>query len=207
MVRLGLAVVVFLLTAYWVPPGRCAGLESVTGWVAASSFFLILTWEMILRFDAQQTRYKAAAEDPGRTLVWLIVLASSGYSLFAAVVVLKDARTLAPDLRSLVLALCLMAVGLAWLLTHTAYTLRYAHLYYRDDEEGVGGLDFPGNTDPTYWDFAYFAFTVGMCFQVSDVDVSSPRIRQSVMIHALLSFVYNTTILALAMSVILDFFH
>jgi uncharacterized membrane protein len=60
-------------------------------------------------------------------------------------------------------------VLIAWLLTHTAYTLRYAHLYYRDDEEGIGGLEFPGKEPSDALDFAYFAFTLGMCFQVSDV--------------------------------------
>ncbi|MEO8875996.1 MAG: DUF1345 domain-containing protein, partial [Polyangiaceae bacterium] len=67
-------------------------------------------------------------------------------------------------------------------------------------EEGVGGLVFPGKTEPRYFDFAYFAFTIGMCFQVSDVVVEGSQLRASVLGHALLAFVYNTTILALALN-------
>src|SRR5207248_3368690 len=99
-------------------------------------------------------------------------------------------------------AMCLLAVALAWGLTHTSYALRYAHLYYRDDEEGVGGLVFPCQEPPSYFDFAYFSFTVGMCFQVSDVVVSSPQIRRAVLGQASLAFVYNTTIMPLVLNLV-----
>ncbi len=91
-------------------------------------------------------------------------------------------------------------MALSWALTHTAFTLRYAHLYYREDAEGVGGVEFPGGARPSYFDFAYFAFTIGMCFQVSDVAVSSPQIRRAVLLHATLSFLYNTAILAFVLN-------
>jgi uncharacterized membrane protein len=93
----------------------------------------------------------------------------------------------------------------AWSLTHTSYTLRYAHLYYRDDEEGEGGLVFLGDRKPDDFDFAYFAYTVGMCFQVSDVSISSAQIRRTVLGHAMLSFIYNTVILALALNLFFGF--
>jgi uncharacterized membrane protein len=103
------------------------------------------------------------------------------------------------------LPLCLVSVIVAWALTHTSYTLRYAHLYYRDDKEGEGGLAFAGDRKPDDFDFAYFAYTIGMCFQVSDVAISSPQIRRAVLGHALLSFVYNTVILALALNLFFGF--
>jgi len=98
-----------------------------------------------------------------------------------------------------------LAVVTAWAMTHTAYTLRYAHLYYRDDGDGEGGLVFPGDTKPTYLDFAYFAFTLGMCFQTSDVAITSRPIRRTVLAHAALSFAYNTAILATAVSLVAGF--
>jgi uncharacterized membrane protein len=110
------------------------------------------------------------------------------------------------EARPTFVVLCLVAVASAWALTHTAYTLRYAHLYYRDDRDGVGGLSFPDDAPPTYLDFAYFAFTIGMCFQTSDVTVTSRQIRRAVMAHAMLSFAYNTTILATAVSLVVGFF-
>jgi uncharacterized membrane protein len=101
----------------------------------------------------------------------------------------------------LLAAFCLGAVVIAWLLTHTAYALRYAHLYYRDDDNGVGGLVFPGDEQPDAVDFAYFSFTIGMCFQVSDVTITSRPIRREVLFHGCLSFAYNTAVLALALNV------
>jgi uncharacterized membrane protein len=135
------------------------------------------------------------------------VLVTSTVSLFAAGFVMRKAHTIAPTelAFSLLVALCLTAVVSAWALTHTAYTLRYAHLYYRDDEEGEGGLEFPGQVDPCGIDFAYFAFTLGMCFQTSDVAITSHNIRRAVLAHALLSFLYNTVVLALAFNLVLGF--
>ena len=120
---------------------------------------------------------------------------------------MRGLRGLPADEKQLAIVLCLTTVSLAWAMTHTAFTFRYAHLYYREDDEGVGGLTLPGEDGPpTYADFAYFAFTIGMCFQVSDVTISSPAIRRAVLGHALLSFVYSTTIVALALNVVFGLF-
>lgn len=198
----GLAGVVTTLLLVLIPEGPGWAVRIVAGWDAGGVVFTALAWAIIFRSNAVRTRRRAAAQDPGRTLVWAIVLGASTFSLFAAVVVLRRARALAPTETALLIGLCLAAVVAAWTLTHTAYTLRYAHLYYREDDgDGEGGLVFPpGNRDPDYFDFAYFAFTVGMCFQVSDVTVTSPVIRRAVLGHSLLAFAYNTAILALALN-------
>jgi uncharacterized membrane protein len=176
--------------------------RAIAGWDAASALLLALSWWIIGQADAAETRRRASAEDPGRTTVWILVLLSSAFSLFAGTIVLQQARQLAPEARGIAVALCLTAVASAWLLTHSAYTLRYARLFYRDDDEGVGGLEFPGKSPPSDFDFAYFAFTIGMCFQVSDVVITSAVIRRTVLVHAMLAFAYNTTILALALNLV-----
>ena len=180
--------------------GLPVSLRAVVGWDAAGFALLCVSWLVIWRSDAESTARRAAADDPGRKLVWLIVLLASAFSLFAAGVVLRTAKGLSPEHSALLAAACLAAVVIAWLLTHTAYTLRYAHLYYRDDDEGVGGLTFPGDQQPHAFDFAYFSFTVGMCFQVSDITITSRLIRREVLFHACLSFAYNTAILAMALN-------
>jgi uncharacterized membrane protein len=186
----------------WVFPSLSWPVRVVAGWDGAVVTLLALAWSIIWTCDAERTRRRAAAEDPGRTAVWVLVLLSSVFSLFAAAVVLRQAKALAPQSEVLFVGLCLGAVVGAWLLTHTGFTLRYAHLYYRDDAEGVGGLTLPGDEPPDDFDFAYFAFTVGMCFQVSDVVVSSRQIRRLVLFQAMLSFAYNTVILALALNLV-----
>jgi uncharacterized membrane protein len=182
--------------------------SAIAGWDAAAVSMGVLAWALIFKFgaDVKQTRRLAAEEDPGRGAVWVIVILASVFSLFATIGVLRGARVCAAELRSTFVLLGVVAVASAWGLTHTAYTLRYAHLYYRDDGDGEGGLSFPGDQAPAYLDFAYFAFTIGMCFQTSDVTVTSRLIRRATMAHAVLSFAYNTAILATAVSLVVGFF-
>lgn len=180
--------------------------RAVASWDVTALTLLTLAWWIIGKADPAETRRRAGAEDPGRNAVWVIALVSSAFSLFAATIVLRQARRLAPEASSVLVLLCLVGVACAWLLTHSAYTLRYARLFYRDDDEGIGGLEFPGKRPPDDFDFAYFAFTVGMCFQVSDVTISSYVIRRAVLVHAVISFAYNTTILALALNLVFGLF-
>lgn len=206
--RLALSVLVGLVT-YAVAGLGLSGsgwaVRVVAGWNAGALLLLLLAWSIIWRSDAARTHRRAAAEDPGRNTVWAIVLGASTLSLFSAAYVLRRARSLAPSYEALLVILCLAGVVTAWCLTHTAYTLRYAHLYYRDDDDDGAhdaGLQFPCKQPPDYYDFAYFAFTVGMCFQVSDVTITSKVIRRAVLVHSVLSFAYNTAILALALNLV-----
>jgi uncharacterized membrane protein len=205
--RLTIAMFVGVAVALLVPARFGAALRAVAGWDAAAFSMGALAWAVIFRAgsDPKRTRRHAADDDPGRRVVWVIAILASGFSLFATAVVLRSARTCPIEWRPSFVILCLAAVGTAWALTHTAYTLRYAHLYYRDDGDGEGGLSFPGNEKPAYLDFAYFAFTIGICFQTSDVTVTSRLIRRAVMAHAVLSFAYNTTIIATAVSLSVGF--
>ena len=99
----------------------------------------------------------------------------------------------------------------SWSLMHTVFALHYAHIYYRKDDDDVGaeddgGLQFPGETEPGFMDFSYFSFVIGMTCQVSDVQVTSRRIRKLALIHGVLSFVFNTAILALSINIISSLF-
>jgi uncharacterized membrane protein len=173
------------------------------GWNAASVVLLALSWLFIVASDATATQRRAGSEDPGRTLVYVIVVVASAASLFSALLLSRRADTLAPsESRAVVVGVCLATVALAWALTHTTFTLRYARLYYREDSEGVGGVEFPGDHPPSYADFAYFAFTVGMCFQVSDACVTSSQIRRAVLLQALIAFIYNTVVLAFVLNLV-----
>jgi uncharacterized membrane protein len=181
-------------------------LRLVAAWNAFAFVLLSFVWAMIWSCDATDAKRRARSDDPGRTLIWVVVLIASIFSFFASGYVMRQARTFAPGYAALWVVLCLVAVALSWLLSQTTWTLRYAHLYYRDDTEGVGGLQFPGDRAPDDFDFAYFAFTVGMCFQVSDVVVSSPQIRRATLMHACISFAYNTAIVALALNLAFTYF-
>jgi uncharacterized membrane protein len=199
-VRLLVGVAAFFPAAA-VAPGRFGyTLKVIAGWDAAALIMTALAWAFMLGASPARTRAWAASTDPGRLLIGGFVILASASSLLATGFALRGARTLPAEGRQLFLWFGLMAVGSAWLLTHTMYALRYAHLYYRDGVEREGGLTFPGGVHPAYVDFAYYAFTIGMCFQVSDITITNPRLRRETLVHAVLSFVYNTVILAVAIN-------
>ena len=172
------------------------------GWNAGGLTLLTLAWLIITTFDARATKERAAAEDPGRAAVTLVVILASLAGLVAVTVLVRQPTANAPREEAELIALCLGTVAVSWTLTHSAFTLRYAHLYYRENPEGGSGVEFPGRAPPSYLDFAYLAFTVGMTFQVSDTAVSSPQIRHTVLLHAILSFLYSTAILAFVLNLL-----
>jgi uncharacterized membrane protein len=204
-VRLALSVMMGLVAAALAYPSRSQWLlRGLAGWDAASLTLVTLAWTIIVKADASQTRLRAGEDDPGRGVLFLIGLGSSLMSLLAAGMVLRVVKTLPPDEKFFWTTLAFAAVVLSWTVTHTGYTLRYANLYYRARAGRAAAececLEFPGAKDPADIDFAYFAFTVGMCFQVSDVVVATTEMRREVLVHAVLSFAYNTTIVALALN-------
>ena len=204
--RLAIAALVGVLATVLIPPFVPWHVRAMVGWDASALLFVVLAWLMIARATPNDTQRRAGLEDPGRRFVFVIAMGASIFSFFAAVLVLKEAHSLPRSQVPVWTALALSAIVLSWIVTHTAFTLRYAHLYYR--RRGVSEcLQFPGTKTPCDLDFAYFAFTIGMCFQVSDVVITSMRVRRAALLHALLSFAYNTTILALALNLLTNVFN
>ena len=202
LLRLAIALVAGTIAGFAMATRFAPTLAALAGWDLGALVLLTLAWLFTIGCDADRTRARAGSEDPGRRVVYVLVTLTSGVSLFAATVLSRRARTESVVDSAVIIGLCLVTVTLSWLLTQTSFTMRYAHLYYREDKEGIGGVEFPGGAAPCYYDFAYFAFTVGMCFQVSDCTVSSSQIRRTVLIHAALSFAYNTVILAFVLNLV-----
>lgn len=175
--------------------------RSMFGWDVAALLYSTVAWIMISRATPEDTKTRAALEDPGRRSVFFIAIGSSVYSFFAAIAVLREIRHLPENQIPIWTGLALAAVALSWVVTHTSFTLRYAHQFYRRAGSSKC-LDFPGTDTPSDLDFAYFAFTIGMCFQVSDVVIKSVRLRRAALVHALVSFLFNTTIVALSLNLL-----
>jgi len=199
--RLLLSTAAGALSVLLLPANLGGPLRTVAAWDVAALILLAQVWRIILMAGPEETARRAAAEDVGRNFVWAAVVIASTVSIFAANVALRHARSMAPMAERELIALCLVAVATAWALCHTTYSMHYAHLYYRDDGD-LGGLGFPGTEMPCLLDFAYYGFTVGMCFQVSDVTVTQHRMRRATLGHAILSFAFNTAVLALALNLL-----
>lgn len=212
MGRLGLAVALGLLLGLGLPASLHWSLRVLAGWDLLALVFLGWVWLRIRQADAAETRRLATLEDDSRTISSLLVLAGSLVSLVGSGFGLSEARHLEGQghlAASLVLTgVSLLSVALSWLLIHTEHTLHYAHLYYNAP---VGGIDFheteedPDGQDPDYRDFAYLAFTVGMTYQVSDTEVNHKRFRRRLTLHALLSFVFGTVIVAFTINIVAGF--
>jgi len=170
----------------------------VIAWDAGAVTLLLVTWSVIGRATPESTRKWAAIDDPGQVFAIVIDLVGSAISFAAALLLLGHQQLAAAPAA---VWLVIVAVASSWALMHTGFTVRYAHLYYRDDG-GVGGLAFPGTADPDYLDFAYYAFVVGMTFQTADVSITDRSIRRLTLVHGMLSFGFNTLILALAVNLI-----
>jgi uncharacterized membrane protein len=167
----------------------------LAAWVVAAAVFLTWTWSSVWPMDAVDTARVAQREDPSRPARDVVLLLVAVGSVLTVGVVIFRAHDSGP----LRLALGVAAVIAAWGVLHTVFILTYARLYYSDP---AGGIDFKQDEDPTYRDFAYVGFTVGMTFQVSDTDISKSSIRSTVLRHALLSFVFGAVILAITVNLL-----
>jgi uncharacterized membrane protein len=175
----------------------------IIGWDAFAITALALIWMAVYTADAARIRAVAASEDLSRLLSFVFVLVAAGASLLAVVLLLGTSHGLPPAVLARHIGLSGVAVAASWLLVHTVFTLRYAHTYYDAKEDGsdVGGLEFPGGEkEPNYLDIAYFAFVVGMTAQTADVSISGRGQRQLALLHGLISFVFNTALVALVIN-------
>jgi uncharacterized membrane protein len=186
----GLIVVVVLLRFLpW-------GLAVVVGWDAAALTLLVSIWPIILRADAAHAAQLAMREDETRGTATVLLLGASVASLLGVGLALHLAGRESGSLRVLLIGVAVLTVVVSWTVVNTVYTLRYADLHFRSRDGGIAFGDPDGQEPPTYRDFAYVAFTIGMCYQVSDTTVRDRRIRSTALSHAFLSYLFGVVIVA-----------
>ncbi|TDX01966.1 DUF1345 domain-containing protein [Dinghuibacter silviterrae] len=173
------------------------------GWDLYCFCIMVLVGITWFTMGAAQMRIQARIQDNSRGVVFALVLTASLTSLAGVMVLLSHkAAWVLP--RQAEACIYLTGVALSWFLVHIVFTQHYAHAYYGDHpchpDKEAGGLQIPGDTPPNYLDFAYFSFVIGMTFQVSDIAITSQHIRKWVLLHGLLSFVFNTVIVALTIN-------
>ncbi|MGH3547227.1 MAG: DUF1345 domain-containing protein [Pseudonocardiaceae bacterium] len=185
-----------------VPAGMATSvpLGLLLGWDLASLVYLTWLWSTIRNRDARSTAQRATVTDPDRAVTDLLLLSAAIASLVAVGFVLVRAGQQHGTQELFRVGLGLVSVVLSWAIVHTVFTLRYAQLYYAAGEDG--GIDFNQPEPPTYTDFAYLAFTIGMTFQVSDTPLRSRIIRRTALRHALLSYLFGTGILATTINLV-----
>jgi uncharacterized membrane protein len=167
-----------------------------------------LIWVTVTLTPQDEIRAVAQRQDVGRTVIFIFVIIVACAALFAVAFLIRSGKPEEQHL-SIHLLLALATIVLSWLLMHAVFGLRYAHRFYDDSaieaEKHAGGLKFPEEDLPDYRDFAYFSFVIGMTCQVSDVDVTSREMRRLALLHGILSFGFNTVILALTINTVSSF--
>ena len=173
----------------------------IAAWDCFSISLLMLIWIAILSSGIDHMRYRARAQDLSRSLIFVFTIGAACSSIFAVVFLLSAAKHTSH--LGLHATLSVLAVLSSWTLVHTMFAMRYAHSYYGEGDKPdthIGGLQFPSDDTPDYLDFAYFAFVIGMTCQVSDVQITAKSLRTLALIHGVLSFCFNTIILALTIN-------
>jgi uncharacterized membrane protein len=175
-----------------------AELAILVGWISAAAVALAWVWRISWPQDPAGTKQLAEAESRSRSTDTAVVLAAIA-SLGAVVFALINSGGSNDSLAGASVALSITTVVLSWALVNTVFALKYARLYYLDDD---GGIDFRQKQPPAYSDFAYMAFTVGMAYAVSGTEPASNRIRKTALGHALLSYLFGTGVIATAINLV-----
>ena len=172
------------------------------GWDAGVAVLLVSIWHMMASATLEHLQVKAAQQDETAPVILGLMSAAVLASLGGVLAVIHDTRQAAPGTAAYLVLLALGTLLLSWLCMNVVFAIHYAHRYYGEPaQEGGRGLIFPEpNAAPNYSEFVYFAFCIGMTYQVSDVMTSTRAFRRLVTFHGALSFFYNTFVLALAVS-------
>lgn len=200
--KLYVAVLVALATLLF---GRALApsLRGAAAWNTGSLTYIALSFYLMATCSKEAVRKRAARQDEGRLVLFAIVMLAVMSSFVAVIGLIAQAKNLAGAAKGLHLALAGTTIMESWLVMQLVFTFHYAHDYYRPplgSEEATGGLRFPNDDAPDYWDFFYFTTSIGATSQTADVAITSKLFRRLVALQAVLSFVFNTTILALAIN-------
>ena len=186
------------IAAFFLLPGSWRLVTRLlVSWDIFATLYLVLAYTMMARCGLAYIRRSAVLQDDGRFLILLVTALGAFASMAAIVSELGASHRSAPEL-----AVAVVTIVLSWAAVHTTFALHYAHDFYRGATPG--GLQFPsGETDEhaDYWDFVYFSFVIGMTAQVSDVGITNKTIRRTATAHGIISFFFNTALLALMVNI------
>jgi uncharacterized membrane protein len=195
--RTFISIAVGIVAFFLLPNSLRVVTRLLLGWDIFVAVYLVLVYTLVFRSGLAHIRRNAVLQDDGRFLI-LLVTALGAFASIAAIIFGLDAQhRSSPEL-----ALATVTIALSWAAVHTTFALHYAHEFYRGAKPG--GLQFPSgdqHEDADYWDFVYFSFVIGMTAQVSDVGITDRIIRRTATVHGIISFIFNTALLALMVNI------
>jgi uncharacterized membrane protein len=191
-----------LLALALLPKSLSPALRGALAWDLGGLVYLVLAFRLMSSCHADTIRRRAAMQDDSGTVILAVILLAIASSFAAIVGLIADAKAAKELLRIEYIAICGATLVISWLVTQVVFTLHYAHEHYAPQVAGEvsGGLVFPEDTTPDYWDFFYFSTSIGATSQTSDVAIRSKALRRLVTVHAITAFFFNTTVLALTIN-------
>src|SRR5262245_12014554 len=197
--RLFLSGVIGLVVIAALPGDLRLTTRLLIGWDIGLALYLMAAFALMAGADVHHIRRQSALQDEGRIAILVLTVFAGLASLAAIIVELSTSGGAARE--SLRLLLATLTIVLSWAFIHTIFALHYAHEFHAVHRNSGGGLAFPGNEQPDYWDFVYFSFIIGMTSQVSDVAITSKVIRRTAAAHGIVAFIFNATLLALTVNI------
>jgi uncharacterized membrane protein len=198
------AVLVALSAAILLPDTISGNLRAALVGDAGALVYLALGFSTMFTCGGGVIRKRAARQDDSGVVILILILLAIALSFWTIFGVLGEAKQATGQAKALYVSLAAVTILLSWMVTQLVFTFHYAHEYYRPDagsERLAGGLDFPADGSPDYWDFLYFATSIGAASQTSDVAIRTKALRRLVTLHAVISFFFNTAVLALAINI------
>jgi uncharacterized membrane protein len=192
--RLFISLAIGLAALLVLPQSLRMATRLLVAWDVSIALYIGLAFALFLSCDNARIRRLASPQDDGRFLILILTAAAAFASIAAIVLELGVKPQHAPQL-----ILAVVTIVLSWSAIHSTFALHYAHEYYRGAK--AGGLAFPGDDKPDYWDFVYFSFVIGMTAQVSDVGITDKAIRRTATAHGVVSFIFNTALVALMVNI------
>ena len=195
--RTFISIAIGIVAFFLLPDSLRLVTRLLIGWDIFVALYLLLVYIMMVRCGLAHIKRNAVLQDDGRFLILLVTALGAFASIAAIVFELGASHRSVPAL-----ALATVTIALSWAAVHTTFALHYAHEFYRGAKPG--GLQFPSGDQhehADYWDFVYFSFVIGMTAQVSDVGITDKTIRRTATVHGIISFVFNTALVALMVNI------
>ncbi len=195
--RTSISILLGIVAFFLLPVSLRPVTRMLIGWDIFAAMYLVLVYFMMTRCGLAHIKRNAILQDDGRFLILMVTALGAFASIAAIVFELGASQHSVPEL-----TLATVTIALSWAAVHTVFALHYAHDYYRGAKPG--GLQFPSGDardHADYWDFVYFSFVIGMTAQVSDVGITDKTIRRTATVHGIISFVFNTALVALMVNI------
>ena len=202
--RLILAIVVSIAITFFLPESiaQTTVTRAIVGWNCGAIFYLIFTFKMMFWWSQEKIQARARAQDEGRILILILVIVAALFTVGAIVAELAFAKNLTGLIKYAHIALAGVTIVISWFFTHVMFAQHYAHDFYVNRLlSKPEGLEFPQTKNPDYLDFLYFSCVIGTSGQTADVNFTSREMRQTGLVHCVLAFFFNTTLLALTINI------